>query len=190
MIFPTKQANKPSKSPKLDFLFWEMNLALLVKSLHLMKSRLGQVYVKRHANWWNDFQTIFGIMFDRWLEEEPRLCKVRGKRKDEQSPASSLTWMTDVNILSYLLVVCSVVSDSATLMDCGPSHSSVHEIFQGGIREWVAISSSRGSSSPRDLNPCFLCLLHWQADSLPLSHLGRCPCLLVDLFKRNERFQL
>ena len=22
------------------------------------------------------------------------------------------------------------------------------------------------------LNPCLLCLLHWQVDSLPLSHLG------------------
>ena len=31
--------------------------------------------------------------------------------------------------------------------------------------EWVAISSSKGSSQPRE------CLLHWQADSLPLSHL-------------------
>ena len=31
--------------------------------------------------------------------------------------------------------------------------------------------SSRGSSDPR-LNPCFLCLLHWQAGSLPLCHLG------------------
>ena len=29
--------------------------------------------------------------------------------------------------------------------------------------------SFRGSSQPRDMN---LCLLHWQMDSLPLSHLG------------------
>ena len=29
--------------------------------------------------------------------------------------------------------------------------SSVHGIFQAGILEWVAISSSRGSSRPRDL---------------------------------------
>ena len=31
-----------------------------------------------------------------------------------------------------------------------PPHSSVHKIFQARILEWVAISSSRGSSQPRD----------------------------------------
>ena len=34
-------------------------------------------------------------------------------------------------------------------MDCSPSGSSVHGIFQARILEWVAISSSRGSSQPR-----------------------------------------
>ena len=51
-------------------------------------------------------------------------------------------------------------------MDCNPPGSSVHEIFQARILEWVAISYSRGSSRPRDRN----CLLHWQAYSLPLKH--------------------
>ena len=35
-------------------------------------------------------------------------------------------------------------------MDCCPSGSSVHGIFQARILEWVAISFSRGSSQPRD----------------------------------------
>ena len=35
-------------------------------------------------------------------------------------------------------------------MDCSPSGSSIHGIFQARILEWVAISSSRGSSRPRD----------------------------------------
>ena len=35
-------------------------------------------------------------------------------------------------------------------MDCSPSGSSVHEIFQARILEWVAISLSRGFSQPRD----------------------------------------
>ena len=35
-------------------------------------------------------------------------------------------------------------------MDCNPPGSSVHEIFQARIPEWVAISFSRGSSQPRD----------------------------------------
>ena len=35
-------------------------------------------------------------------------------------------------------------------MYCSPSGSSVHEILQAGILEWVAIHFSRGSSGPRD----------------------------------------
>ena len=53
-----------------------------------------------------------------------------------------------------------------------------HGILQARILEWVAMPSSRGSSQPRVQtlvffffffpNPCLLCLLHWQAGSLPL----------------------
>ena len=35
-------------------------------------------------------------------------------------------------------------------MDCRPSGSSVHGIFQARVQEWVAISFSRRSSQPRD----------------------------------------
>ena len=35
-------------------------------------------------------------------------------------------------------------------MDCSPSGSSVHGIFQARVLEWVAISISRGSSRTRD----------------------------------------
>ena len=35
-------------------------------------------------------------------------------------------------------------------MDCSQPGSSVHGIFQARILEWVAISSSRGSSQHRD----------------------------------------
>ena len=49
---------------------------------------------------------------------------------------------------------------------CSPPGSFVHGISQARIREWIAISFSKGSSWPR-VN---LHLLHWQMDSLPLSH--------------------
>ena len=35
-------------------------------------------------------------------------------------------------------------------MDCSPQGSSVHEILQARILEWVAMPSSRGSLQPRD----------------------------------------
>ena len=45
-----------------------------------------------------------------------------------------------------LLSSHSVVSSSATPMDCSLQGSSVHGISQARILEWVAISISRGAS--------------------------------------------
>ena len=45
----------------------------------------------------------------------------------------------------YICVLCHSV-----MSDCSPPGSSVHGIFQASILEWVAISSFRGSSPPRD----------------------------------------
>ena len=44
--------------------------------------------------------------------------------------------------------------------NCSPPGSSVHEIFQARILEWVAIPSSRGSSWPRDQTrvSCISCI--------------------------------
>ena len=52
----------------------------------------------------------------------------------------------------------------------------VHGIFQARILEWVTTSSSRRSSLPRNPNCVSWVSLHWQADSLPLSHLGKPVC--------------
>ena len=57
-------------------------------------------------------------------------------------------------------------------MDCSPPGSSVLGIPQARILEWVAIAFSRGSSNPGMKLP-LLRLLHRQAGSLPLHHLGR-----------------
>ena len=49
--------------------------------------------------------------------------------------------------------MCLVTQSCLSLgdpMDCNPQGSSVHGILQARILEWVAISSSRGSSQPRD----------------------------------------
>ena len=56
----------------------------------------------------------------------------------------------------------SVVSYSLRLHGLCPPGASVHGISQKGILEWVAVSSFRGSSWPRDPHP--LCLLPWQED--------------------------
>ena len=57
---------------------------------------------------------------------------------------------------------CSVANTSHS-GPRSPPGSSIHGISQARILGWAAISFCRGSSWPRHL-------LHWQADSLPLSH--------------------
>ena len=57
-------------------------------------------------------------------------------------------------------------------MGCSPPGSSVHGISQARILEWVAMSSSKGSSWPRDRN-CILCVFCiGRRILLPLSYLG------------------
>ena len=53
-------------------------------------------------------------------------------------------------------------------IDCSLPGSFVHGILQARILEWVAISSSRGIFPTQGSEPRLLCLLHWQADSLPI----------------------
>ena len=54
-------------------------------------------------------------------------------------------------------------------MDCSPPGSSIHEIFQARILEWVTMSFSRASSQPRDQT---LVLLHRGQTLYHLSHQG------------------
>ena len=58
-------------------------------------------------------------------------------------------------------------------MDCSLSGSSVHVISQARILEWVAISSSRGSSWPSDQIriswTCRQILYHWVTREAPVS---------------------
>ena len=56
-------------------------------------------------------------------------------------------------LFSFKLCVCLVTQSYLTLWDpwdCSPPGSSVHEIFQARILEWVAMPSSRGSFWPKD----------------------------------------
>ena len=73
------------------------------------------------------------------------------------------------NLMCVRMFSCLVGPTHCNPMDCSLPASSVHGIFQARILEWVAISSSRGIFPTQGSNPR---LLHWQADSLPVSHLG------------------
>ena len=62
-----------------------------------------------------------------------------------------------VCVCVQLLQSCPTLCDP---MDCSPPGSSVQGIFQARILEWMAISSSRGSSWPRDQTQvsCISCI--------------------------------
>ena len=74
-----------------------------------------------------------------------------------------------ISIFTYDVWLCAQLN-SATPWTVALLGSFVHRISQARILGWVAICfSSQG------LN---LCLLHWQTDSLPLSHQGS-PSLVI-----------
>ena len=59
--------------------------------------------------------------------------------------------------------MCACAQSRLTLcdpMDCNLPGSSVHRIFQTRILEWIAISSSKGSSWTRD-QTCVSCIGRW-----------------------------
>ena len=57
-------------------------------------------------------------------------------------------------------------------MDCSPLSSSINGVSQAKVLEWVAISSSRGSSQPRDRTRVSCLSPTLQADSLPAEPSG------------------
>ena len=57
--------------------------------------------------------------------------------------------------MCVLCVSCSVCLILCNLMDYGLLGSSVHRILQARILQWITISSSRGSSWPRDWTQVF-----------------------------------
>ena len=65
---------------------------------------------------------------------------------------------------------CSTVCNP---MDCSPAGSSVHGILQARIVKCTAMPSSRGIFPTQGSNPRLLCLLRWQAGSLPLAPHGK-----------------
>ena len=70
-------------------------------------------------------------------------------------------------------------------MDCSPPGSSIHGISQARILECIATSFSRGGFLTQGSNPS---LLHWQSDSLPLSHLEG-PNSIVGIFFKNNNYK-
>ena len=77
---------------------------------------------------------------------------------------------------------------------CHPMHHSppgfpVHRILQARILQWVAVPSPGDLPNPRGIEPMSLCLLFWQASSLPLAppgkpyiHVYMCVCVCIYIY--------
>ena len=88
--------------------------------------------------------------------------------------ASFLLWYLWICAKSFQL--CPNLCDS---MDSSPPGSSVHGLFQARILEWVAMSSSRGSSWPRNRTRicCVSCIAgtfftHWGTWEAPAKDIA------------------
>ena len=98
----------------------------------------------------------------------------------EMDETKSLKYQAEqgVTVEPIIQVICFVVGCGRLVAElcltlcnpvhCSPPGSSVHGIFQASTLEWVAISSSRGSSRPRDQTRVSCTA----GGFLPLSHRG------------------
>ena len=72
-----------------------------------------------------------------------RLCITSFWKRKSECLLMSCSMEVKVSVTQSCLTLCNA-------MNCSPTGSSVHGIFQARILDWVAISSSRGSFWPRD----------------------------------------
>ena len=73
--------------------------------------------------------------------------KVLEKKRKMHLMCPFLALITEMLMCAKLFQSCLTLCDP---VDCGLPGSSVHVISQARILKWVATSSSRGSSQPRD----------------------------------------
>ena len=129
-------------------------------------------YTASESSWWKGRENfrrkhlVKGWRLEEWLPtrgwEREEVCSGTERYRSVQLNGRGNFWggkkihgkgcyeMHDIISISIDCVSHSVLSDSCNCMDCSPPGSSVHGILQAKVLEWVAISSSRGSSQPRD----------------------------------------
>ena len=102
-----------------------------------------------------------------WAKELGGLQSMGSQRVGHDGATKRSTWSAGwVCVISRVSPVPALCDP----LDCSPPGSSVHGLSQAGILEWVATSCSRRSSRPKDqTHVSSVHLLHWLADSLPLS---------------------
>ena len=96
-----------------------------------------------------------------------RTCRQQGSQKDKSTSflLSFLSCSFQPGLSSDpLCLVAQLCLTLCNCMNCSPTGSSVHGIFQVRILKWVTIPFSRGSFQPRSNSG----LLHWRQFLYPL----------------------
>ena len=88
----------------------------------------------------------------------------------------NIRWSKALSTMLDTWYMCLVAQSCPTIcnpLDCRlPPGSSVHRIFQARMLEWVAFPPP-GDLPNSGIEPCLLCLLHCQVDSLPTEPSGK-----------------
>ena len=111
---------------------------------------------------------------------------LRGFRQNSYPlPGLRISWPPLRTAGSLITLFCCCLLSCVRLfcdpMECSPSESFVHGIFQARILEWVVISFSRGSSWPKDWTH-FSCIA---GGFFPTEPPGR-PLTLVDVMFNSQ----
>ena len=93
------------------------------------------------------WQIFLVASYGREAREPSGVSFIRAQISFLRAPPSCLAYILHVHAQS-----CRTLFDPVV---CSPPGFSVHEILQAGILEWVAISSSRRFSPPRDQTSIF-----------------------------------
>ena len=121
--------------------------------------------------------------------EVAQSCPTLRDPMDCSLPGSSIPGIFQARVLEWVAIAfSSVMSNSLQRYGLYLPGSSVHGILQARTLERVAMISSRELFPTQGWNTCLLCLLHWQASSLPLTPPGRpqnmkLPSLLSSVMK-------
>ena len=140
--------------------------------LYILKKMLQQTHIWVHYFPFSCEYLRFAKMENTHMHRLKILqyCKVKGERE-----VNPIYLSMKVKVKQLVAHSCPTLRDP---MGYSPPDSSVHEIFQGRIPEWVVISSSRGSSRPRD-QICVFCTDRqslYSAPSSPLKNAFKSPC--------------
>ena len=112
---------------------------------------------------WEWCGSLQGLTMGNWIVMEKKGGSCSNQHLD-LGRLSSYCVCVCVCVCAHARVHALVCAQSCTALcnptDCSPLSSSVHGILQAKILEWVAISSSRRSSWPRDLThvSCVSCI--------------------------------